>query len=281
MKPVVLGRIAEVRARVAAARRAGKLVGLVPTMGALHIGHAKLIERARADCGAVLVTIFVNPLQFGPAEDFRRYPRTLERDLDVCEREGADWVFAPDAGEMYPVPALTFVDSPRVGAHLCGKFRPGHFQGVATVVAKLFNIARADRAYFGEKDFQQLAVIRRMVTDLNMPVEVVPVPTVREPDGLAISSRNVYLSPLERAAAPLLYQALEAARRAIEDGETRSAVVKAVALDILATSALIQVEYVEVVDPGEIQPMVEIVRPARIAAAIRIGATRLIDNVGC
>jgi pantoate--beta-alanine ligase len=249
-------------------------------MGALHIGHAKLIERARAECGAVMVTIFVNPLQFGPAEDFTRYPRSFENDMDVCEREGADFVFAPEPVEMYPAPPATFVETPRVGEHLCGAFRPGHFRGVATVVLKLFNIAQADRAYFGEKDFQQLAVIRRMVADLNVPVTIVPVPTVREADGLAISSRNVYLSPADRAAAPLLYRSLETGRRLIESGETDTARIKAAALGVLAENSSIKVEYVEIVDPVDIQPMRAIQKPARIAAAIRLGSTRLIDNVG-
>jgi pantoate--beta-alanine ligase len=279
LKPVVLERIADVRARVAEARRSGKSVGLVPTMGALHVGHARLIATARAECDVVLVTIFVNPLQFGPTEDFTRYPRTFERDIHVCEREGADFVFAPDVREIYPTPSVTFVETPRVGAHLCGLFRPGHFRGVATVVLKLFNIAQADRAYFGEKDFQQLAVIRRMVADLNIPLTIIGVPTVREPDGLAVSSRNAYLSAPDRAAAPLLFKALEAVRLAIEGGETDPAKAKAAALAVLAESPSIHVEYVEIIDPLEIQPLETIGRPARIAAAVRIGATRLIDNV--
>lgn len=279
MKPVVLNHIADVRRTVADARRSGRTVGLVPTMGALHVGHARLIAAARAECDVVLVTIFVNPLQFGPAEDFTRYPRTLDRDLEICEREGADFVFVPEVTEMYPAPSVTFVESPRIGAHLCGAFRPGHFRGVATVVLKLLNIAQADRAYFGEKDYQQLAVIRRLVDDLNVPVTIVGVPTVRENDGLAVSSRNVYLTSAERAAAPLLFQALEAARRAIEGGETDPVRTRDIALEVLGKSPLIKVEYVEIVDPLEIQPMPVIHRPARIAAAIRIGATRLIDNV--
>jgi pantoate--beta-alanine ligase len=222
----------------------------------------------------------VNPTQFGPSEDFSRYPRPFEHDVGVCAREGADFIFAPDVAEMYPEPSLTFVETPRIAEHLCGAFRPGHFRGVATVVTKLMNIVQPDRAYFGEKDFQQLAVIRRLVEDLNLPVTIVPVPTVRESDGLALSSRNVYLSPEERKAAALLAQALHAARLAAEAGETSAAALKATALATLALSPLIRVEYVEVVDAREIQPLAAVRPPWRIAAAIRIGATRLIDNVG-
>jgi pantoate--beta-alanine ligase len=273
-------RIAELRRYVARMRREDKVIGMVPTMGALHAGHAKLIAAARAECGAVVVTIFVNPTQFGPSEDFSRYPRPFEHDVGVCAREGADFIFAPDVAEMYPEPSLTFVETPRIAEHLCGAFRPGHFRGVATVVTKLMNIVQPDRAYFGEKDFQQLAVIRRLVEDLNLPVTIVPVPTVRESDGLALSSRNVYLSPEERKAAALLAQALHAARLAAEAGETSAAALKATALATLALSPLIRVEYVEVVDAREIQPLAAVRPPWRIAAAIRIGATRLIDNVG-
>src|SRR5438094_4517672 len=188
-----------------------KNIGLVPTMGALHAGHEVLIQRARKDSEAAVVSIFVNPLQFGPNEDYTRYPRELPRDLEICERNGADLVFAPSVEEMYPLPELTFVDVTRVSEHLCGAFRPGHFRGVATVVLKLLHIVQPDRAYFGEKDMQQLAVIRRMVQDLMVPVEIIGVPTVREADGLAISSRNQYLNPAERNAAPVLHRALQEA----------------------------------------------------------------------
>src|SRR5437870_6654060 len=196
-----------------------KNIGLVPTMGALHAGHEVLIQRARKDSEAVVVSIFVNPLQFGPNEDYTRYPRELPRDLEICERNGADLVFAPSVEEMYPLPELTFLDVTRVSEHLCGAFRPGHFRGVATVVLKLLNIVQPDRAYFGEKDMQQLAVIRRMVADLNVPVEIVPVATVREADGLAVSSRNQYLDAEQRRIAPVVFRALREAESLIRAGE--------------------------------------------------------------
>jgi pantoate--beta-alanine ligase len=248
-------------------------------MGALHAGHASLIERARGDSGFVVVSIFVNPLQFGPNEDYQRYPRPLEKDLDVCARMGADLVFVPEVDDIYVSPQRTFVEVTRLVDHLCGAFRPGHFRGVTTVVAKLFNIVQPDRAYFGEKDFQQLCVIRRMVEDLNMPIAIVPVPIFREADGLALSSRNVYLAPDERAAAPVLHRALQVARQAIEKGERDPATVKNVAAAILASEKLVRPEYFEVIDTVEVQPVSEITGEVRIAGAVWIGKTRLIDNV--
>src|SRR5436190_22030532 len=216
MNLITVRTVTEVRKHLAEARRAKLTIGLVPTMGALHAGHASLIERARAGTDFVAVSIFVNPLQFGPNEDYLRYPRPIEKDLEVCERTGADLVFAPEVDDIYVTPQRTFVEVARLGDHLCGAFRPGHFRGVTTVVAKLFNILQPDRAYFGEKDFQQLCIIRRMVQDLNLPLTIVPVPILREADGLALSSRNVYLGPEERAAAPVLHRALDAARNMIE-----------------------------------------------------------------
>ena len=254
-------------------------IGLVPTMGALHAGHEKLIETARRECRIVIVSIFVNPIQFGPNEDYSRYPRTLEQDLEACARCGADLVFAPSVEEMYPLPQLTFVEVTRVSEHLCGKFRPGHFRGVATVVLKLLNIVQPQRAYFGEKDLQQLQVIRRMVLDVNVPVTIVGVPTVREPDGLALSSRNKYLKEEERRAAPALFQALQAAVSGIRQGERDVTKVKRAALEILERQPLIRVEYLEIVDPDELAPVSTIGRSVRIAAAIWVGRTRLIDNV--
>jgi pantoate--beta-alanine ligase len=254
-------------------------IGLVPTMGALHAGHEKLIELARRECTTVVVSIFVNPIQFGPSEDYSRYPRTLEKDLEACSRHGADLVFAPPVDEIYPLPQLTFVEVTRVSENLCGKFRPGHFRGVATVVLKLLNIVQPQRAYFGEKDMQQLQVIRRMVLDLNVPVSIVGVPTVREPDGLALSSRNKYLSEEERRAAPALYQALQAAVRGIQEGERDVTKSRTAALEILEKQPLIRVEYLEIVDPDELAQVSTIGRSVRIAAAIWIGRTRLIDNV--
>jgi len=254
-------------------------IGLVPTMGALHAGHEKLIETARRDSGTVVVSIFVNPIQFGPNEDFARYPRTLEQDLEICTRRGVDLVFEPSVREMYPVPQATFVEVSRVSDHLCGKFRPGHFRGVATVVLKLFDIVRPHRAYFGEKDLQQLAVIRRMVADLNVPVTIIGVPTVRETDGLALSSRNKYLNAEERRAAPLLYRALQEAAERIREGERASAKVREAAMAVLGKSPLIRPEYFEIVDPDELQPVDTVDGSVRIAAAIWIGTTRLIDNL--
>ena len=254
-------------------------IGLVPTMGALHAGHENLIETARRECRTIVVSIFVNPIQFGPGEDYSQYPRTLERDLEACARRGADLVFVPSVEEMYPLPQLTFVEVTGISEHLCGKFRPGHFRGVATVVLKLLNIVQPQRAYFGEKDMQQLQVIRRMVLDLNVPVTIVGVPTVRDPDGLALSSRNKYLSEEERRAAPALYQALQAAARRIKEGERDVTKARTAALEILEKHPLVRVEYLEVVDPDELAPVSTIGSSVRIAVAIWVGRTRLIDNV--
>jgi pantoate--beta-alanine ligase len=215
---VTVRSVDEVRNRLTLARRAAKTIGLVPTMGALHAGHASLMEKARRECDVVAVTIFVNPLQFGPNEDYQRYPRTMEHDLEICERVGVDVVFAPPMEELYVSEQRTFVEVARLAEHLCGPFRPGHFRGVATVVAKLFNVIQPDRAYFGEKDYQQLCVIRKMVQDLNFPIEIMPVSIYRDADGLALSSRNAYLEPEEREAAPALFRALTSAQRMIEEG---------------------------------------------------------------
>jgi pantoate--beta-alanine ligase len=279
MNLLIARTVADVRKHVAEARHKTLTIGLVPTMGALHAGHASLIEHAREGVGFVAVSIFVNPLQFGPNEDFQRYPRPLEKDLEVCHQKGADLVFAPEVDEVYVSPQRTFVEVSGLGDHLCGAFRPGHFRGVTTVVAKLFNIVEPDRAYFGEKDFQQLCIIRRMVEDLNMPVRVMPVPIFREADGLALSSRNVYLSPEERAVAPILQRALQAAQKLIEAGERSPAAVKDAAARILASEKLVRPEYLEIVDPVEIQPVAEIKGEVRIAGAVWLGKTRLIDNL--
>jgi pantoate--beta-alanine ligase len=254
-------------------------IGLVPTMGALHAGHETLIQTARSQSDVLAVSIFVNPLQFGPNEDYSRYPRPLDRDLVMCERNGVDVVFAPPVEEMYPKPQVTSVKVGRLGEHLCGKFRPGHFRGVATVVLKLLNIVQPHAAYFGEKDMQQLMIIRRMVADLNVSVTIVGVPTVREPDGLALSSRNQYLTVEGRQAAPLLHQALQTSVERIRAGERDVSALRGSALAMLSASSLIRVEYFEVVDPEELQPVAEVTGPVRIAGAIWIGNTRLIDNV--
>jgi pantoate--beta-alanine ligase len=273
----LLRTITEARAEVAGARERGLSIGLVPTMGALHAGHGALIERAKGETGYVVVTIFVNPTQFDRAEDFERYPRSLETDVDFCKRMGVDAVFAPDAAEMYPAPPLATIDVSQISSGLEGEFRPGHFRGVATVVGKLFHIVPADRAYFGEKDAQQLAVVRKMVADLNFPVLIVPVPTVREADGLAISSRNQRLTPEARRVAPALFGALSEAASLIRDGCQDSSVVKQAAMATLG--AVMQIEYFEVVDPLTMQPVTHIADRVLIAGAVWVGGVRLIDNL--
>jgi pantoate--beta-alanine ligase len=259
--------------------RRGKLLGLVPTMGALHAGHGRLLERARQECGVVVASLFVNPLQFDRRDDFESYPRDLEADATFCAARGVDFLFAPSSVEMYPAPLATYVDVVRLGDHLCGRHRPGHFRGVATVVAKLFNIVQPDRAYFGEKDRQQLAIVQRMVRDLDFPVEIVPVETVRAPDGLALSSRNSRLDAAGRAAAPLLYRALKVAAQLVEEGEVSVERIKERALEVLRSDPLLRVEYLEVVDPEWLQPLEVVKGPAILAAAIWIGDVRLIDNL--
>jgi pantoate--beta-alanine ligase len=275
----LLRTVREVREALAPLRKLEKTIGLVPTMGALHAGHETLIRTARKGADAVVVSIFVNPLQFGPSEDYAKYPRAFPQDLETCEQSGADLVFAPSVEEMYPLPQLAFAEVTRVSEHLCGLLRPGHFRGVATVVLKLFNITQPDRAWFGEKDVQQLAVVRRLVADLNLAIEVVGVPTVRESDGLALSSRNQYLSPAERKASPILYRALQEAANLIRSGERNASKIRAAAVTILNKEPLVRLEYLEIVDADEMQPVSEVSGPVRIAAAIRIGNTRLIDNV--
>lgn len=279
MSVSLLKTISEARACIAAARERGLAVGLVPTMGALHEGHGALIRKAREETGFVVVTIFVNPIQFDRPEDLEKYPRDLETDLAFCERLGADAVFAPDAAEMYPTELLTSVAVAGISTRLEGEFRPGHFRGVATVVAKLFNIIPADRAYFGEKDAQQLAVIQKMVADLDFPVSIVPVATVREPDGLAMSSRNRRLTPEQRRIAPLLYQALCEAERLIQTGSCSATEVRDIAIKILTQNPVIRIEYLEVVDPATFQPVDTLPRRIIVAAAVWLGQVRLIDNV--
>jgi pantoate--beta-alanine ligase len=256
-------------------------IALVPTMGALHAGHGALIDEARREAGLVVVSIFVNPIQFDRPDDYQRYTRALEQDLRFCGDRGVDVVFSPDPDEMYPAPQKTFVEVADVSAHLCGAFRPGHFRGVATVVTKLFNIVQPDLAYFGQKDAQQLAVIRRMAQDLNIPVRVVPVATVREPDGLALSSRNSHLTPEERRVAPVLHQSLEAARHKIAAGIRDAETVRETGRAILLHEESVRLEYFEIVDADEMQPVDPVAGRVCIASAIWLGATRLIDNVLC
>jgi pantoate--beta-alanine ligase len=251
-------------------------------MGALHAGHTKLIDRARQLAGVngrVVVSIFVNPTQFGPKEDFSRYPRPLAADLDLCRAHGADLVFHPAAAAMYPVDFSTFVEESTVSARLCGASRPGHFRGVCTVVAKLFQILQPQMAVFGLKDFQQCTIIRRMVRDLDLPVRIVPVETVREPDGLALSSRNRYLSPEERAQAPVLRAALKKAQEAWRRGETSPAKLRSLILRAIATAPLARIDYVEIADATTLQPIARVGRNTVFALAVFFGTTRLIDNI--
>ncbi|NQU74817.1 MAG: pantoate--beta-alanine ligase [Planctomycetes bacterium] len=272
--------IAEVRRVVAAARETGRTIGMVPTMGALHGGHASLIDAAVADGHFVVVTIFVNPTQFALGEDFDKYPRTPQVDIAECERHGASAVFMPAVTEMYPRRELTTITVSELTESLCGRRRSGHFAGVCTVVAKLLNIVGSDAAYFGQKDAQQAVVVRRMVTDLNFPTRLVVCPIVREADGLAMSSRNRYLSPAERAQAPQLYASLLLVAKEIARGLSLSGVAVQIIRRHLAENApLGEVDYVEIVDPDTLQAVEIMDRPVLIALAVRFGRTRLIDNM--
>jgi pantoate--beta-alanine ligase len=279
MKPPVVVTVEEVRVRVAEARGAGRIVGLVPTMGALHEGHASLVRAARAETGFVVVSIFVNPTQFGPREDFDRYPRPLEADLTLCGREGVDLVFLPEVAEVYPPGFRTFVEVTGLQDGMEGRSRPGHFRGVATVVLKLFNMVQPDVAYFGQKDGQQARIIRQMVADLNVPVAVRVCPTVREPDGLARSSRNQYLDANQRSSAVVLYQALEEGRRLIEAGERSAAAVREAMTARVAQAPDAILDYAEVADAATLQPAERLRGEVMLAVAVRFGTTRLIDNV--
>lgn len=276
---VVAETIASVRSLVGEARRQGKKVGLVPTMGALHAGHTSLIEAAARECGFVVVSIFVNPTQFGQGEDLEKYPRPFEADLDVCDRAGVDVVFAPPVGQMYPDENLTWVTVEKLTRPLCGLGRPTHFRGVTTVCTKLFNIVGPDVAYFGQKDAQQATVIKRMVADLNVPVEIVVCPTVREPSGLAVSSRNQYLDDREKRAAANICRSLEQCRRMINTGETRTEQLVAAMRAKLEEVPSIEIEYVNIVDAETLEDVDKISRPVLVAVAVRIGSTRLIDNI--
>ncbi len=275
----VVHTIPELRAAVARARQAGKSVGFVPTMGCLHEGHLSLIRRAKEETSFVAVSIFVNPTQFGPNEDFSKYPRTFEDDRRGCEAAGADLIFAPTAADFYPAGASTWVDVEGVSAKLCGEFRPGHFRGVATVVAMLFNAVQADVAVFGRKDLQQLAVIRRMVRDLHLPVRILAHETIREPNGVAMSSRNRYLSPEQLAQATAIPAALAAAQALAKTGVTDAAKLRAAASDVLASQPALKAQYCEIVDLETMAPVASTAGlRCAIAIACHLGATRLIDN---
>lgn len=269
----------EVRAAVRQHRERGARIGFVPTMGYFHEGHLSLMRRARAECGAVVVSIFVNPLQFGPREDLAEYPRDLERDLRMAREVGVDVVFVPAEEEMYPPGYCTYVEVLGLTEKLCGLSRPGHFRGVTTVVAKLFNIVQPDVAYFGQKDAQQAVVIQRMVRDLNMPLEVVVLPTVREADGLAMSSRNVYLSPEERQAALVIPRSLARAVEAVKGGERNVGVLREMVRGMIAAEPRAQIDYVEIYGWPDLEPLTVLTDRALLAVAVRFGRARLIDNV--
>ncbi|MDA8293313.1 MAG: pantoate--beta-alanine ligase [Actinomycetota bacterium] len=279
----LLRRGGDLVARLEAERSSGRVVGLVPTMGALHAGHRALISRAASECDVTVVTVFVNPLQFGDAGDLATYPRTLATDLAVARAAGASVVFAPEVVEMYPSypePPATSVSVAGISDRWEGAWRPGHFDGVATVVAKLFALAGRCRAYFGEKDYQQLAVVRRLASDLSFPVEVVSCPIVREPDGLALSSRNVRLGPDERQAATALWRGLEAGARALAKGERRPESVAAAVSDEVEREPLAQLEYAALVRADDLEPAATVDGgPLRLLVAARVGSVRLIDNV--
>jgi pantoate--beta-alanine ligase len=277
--PELVSSIRELREKLLPYRRVGKSIGFVPTMGALHAGHRRLLEIARQETDVVVASIFVNPLQFDRAEDLGRYPRTLDQDLVTCADAGVDFVFLPPPSEMYPGETLVTVDLRSLTDTLCGPHRPGHFRGVATVVLKLFEIVLPDLAYFGEKDAQQLAIIRRMVGELNVPVKVVAVETVREPDGLALSSRNQLLTAEQRRIAPVLSQALFSAREMVERGESSVEAILGSVVQTFARYSEIRLEYFEIVDPGTLALVPRVTGPVLIAGAIWLGSVRLIDNL--
>lgn len=271
-------KIVDVRTKVNEWKKQGLKVGLVPTMGYLHEGHKSLIERAVKENDRVVVSVFVNPIQFGPTEDLATYPRDLERDSALCEDVGANLIFHPEKEEMYFDDFCTYVDMDNLTKVLCGKTRPIHFRGVCTVVSKLFNIVKPDRAYFGQKDAQQLAVVKRMVRDLNIDIEIVGCPIIREEDGLAKSSRNTYLSKEERQAATILSKSLKAAKKAIEDGEKDSNKIVQIIEDMINTEKLAKIDYVETVNSLTMEHVDKIEGSVLVAMAVYIGKTRLIDN---
>jgi pantoate--beta-alanine ligase len=271
--------IDELRAASRTGRREGKSLGLVPTMGALHEGHLSLVRAAKAQCDLVVVSIFVNPLQFGPNEDLAKYPRNFDRDRDLLAKEGADFIFAPSVEEMYPPGAVTYVTVEGLSDKLCGGSRPGHFRGVTTVVSELFNIVEPGRAFFGQKDAAQSIIIRRMVRDLNIPVRVVVCPIVREPDGLAMSSRNAYLDAGQRKSALVLYRSLTAVQERFDQGERKAHVLVDAGKQTLAHEPLVRLDYFEIVDPETLDPVDDLSRGGLVAVAAFLGNVRLIDNI--
>ncbi|HUJ30338.1 MAG TPA: pantoate--beta-alanine ligase [Candidatus Acidoferrum sp.] len=260
------------------ARKNDRLLGLVPTMGALHDGHVSLIRRAQQECSPVVVSIFVNPTQFGPSEDFQKYPRPIESDRAVLEKIGVDYLFAPSAGEMYPSGFRTAVDVERLSERLEGRSRPGHFRGVATVVLKLFEIVQPRFAFFGRKDAQQVRIVQQMASDFNLDTEIVVCPIVREPDGLALSSRNAYLKPEDRRAATVLCRALDALRREVTGGEHDVARLLVALRQVVDAEQSVSLDYAEIVDAETFEPVVTLRRRCYVLLAARVGGTRLIDN---
>ena len=273
-----VSKIKEVREIIKDWKSGGFSIGFVATMGYLHAGHKSLIELARQQNDRVVVSVFVNPTQFGPNEDFAKYPRDIEHDWQICQEAGADLLFAPAAAEMYPDNNLAYIDLKELGDNLCGASRPGHFRGVCTVVGKLFNIITPDQAYFGQKDAQQLAIIKKMVKDLNFAVKIIACPIVREPDGLALSSRNAYLSTQQRQAALILSQSLQAAQELLLKGERDAQVIREFISEQIASEPLVKSDYIELVDTLTLKPVKNITAPILVAAAIYVGKTRLIDN---
>lgn len=271
--------IPETRAAIVRARASGKRIGFVPTMGYLHEGHLQLIDIAKQHSDFVVVSIFVNPTQFGPQEDFAAYPRDFERDRKLCEARGADLIFAPEVSEMYPERSLITFHIEKLADRLCGARRLGHFNGVVLVVSKLFNIVQPDVAVFGQKDAQQLIIIKRLVQDLNFPVKIIAAPTVRESDGLAMSSRNVYLSPEQRAQSTVLYKALQKAKALIESGERDTQKIIAEMQKLIATASEAKIDYIEIVNVRDLQPIERLDGQILIALAVYFGKARLIDNI--
>ena len=275
----VCNTVSAMRSACRAAREDGQRLGFVPTMCALHEGHLSLVRAARAQCDVVAVSIFVNPTQFGPKEDLSRYPRPFERDRELLEQEGVELLFAPPVEEMYPAGAVTYVTVEGLSEKLCGKSRPGHFRGVTTVVAKLFHIIEPDAAFFGQKDAAQATIIRRMVRDLNLPVEIVVCPIVREPDGLAMSSRNAYLNGQQRKSALVLSRSLKEVQNLFDRGERNASRLIEAGKQIFAQEPAVRLDYFEIVDPDTLDALSEVRGPALVAVAAFVGNTRLIDNL--
>ncbi|MDD8019771.1 MAG: pantoate--beta-alanine ligase [Acidobacteriota bacterium] len=271
--------VTELREKIKNWKREEERIGFVPTMGYLHEGHLSLVREAKKRSAKTVVSIFVNPKQFGPAEDYQIYPRDFKRDADLLEKEGVDLIFCPSVEEMYPAGYKTYVQVEDLENKLCGHSRPGHFRGVCTVVLKLFNLIQPDEAYFGWKDAQQVIILKKMVGDLNLPVKIRPMPLIREKDGLALSSRNIYLNSQERQAALVLYRSLELAEKQIKDGEKQAAKIKQSMIDLISAEPLARIDYVEIVDVQTLDSLEKIDGDALIALAVYFGRTRLIDNL--